>query len=112
MTKTRKGDNGEYEFTRAAYDELRSAELAMEVTFVLSLEPTPQRGVWALSVVASSNKGDDGLAYVVKYQGAWPNAVAVSYGAFLYQACHRAVRMVEAWYQTRRIEESHEAPQG
>jgi len=105
MGSRSKGDQGEYEFTRAAYDELRDAEKAMEVSFVLSLEPTAQRGVWALSVVAVSNEGDDGLAYIAKWQGSWPNSMVVSYGAFLYQACHRAVRMVEAWYQTKRVEE-------
>lgn len=112
MSKGKVMDNGEYEFTRAAYDELRDAEKSMEVKFVLSLEPTGQRGVWALSVVAVSDAGDDGLAYVVKWQGSWPNSMAVSYGAFLYQACHRAVRMVEAWYQTRRIEERPDGPRG
>jgi hypothetical protein len=106
MGKHATSDKGEYEFTRAAYDELRDAETSMEVTFVLSLEPTAQRGVWALSVVAVSNDGLDGLAYVAKWTGSWPNSVAISYGAFLYQACHRCVRMVEAWYQTKKVEEA------
>jgi hypothetical protein len=105
MGKYSKGDQGEYEFTRAAYDELRDAEKACGVSFVLSLEPTGQRGVWALSVVAVSNEGGDGLAYIAKWEGSWPNSIAVSYGAFLYQACHRCVRMVEAWYQVRKVEE-------
>jgi hypothetical protein len=100
-----KGDQGEYEFTKAAHDELRDAEKTFEVQFVLSLEPTGQRGVWALSVVAVSNEGDDGLAYIAKWTGSWPNSMVLSYGAFLYQACHRCVRMVEAWYQCKRVEE-------
>lgn len=100
-----KGDAGEYEFTRAAYDELRGAEIAMGVKFVLSLEPTGQRGVWALSVVAVSDEGNDGLAYIAKWSGSWPNSMVVSYGAFLYQACHRCVRMVEAWHQTKQEQE-------
>jgi hypothetical protein len=112
MSSKSKGDAGEYEFTRAAYDELRDAEKAMEVRFVLSLEPTAQRGVWALSVVAVSNEGDDGLAYIAKWSGSWPNSMVVSYGAFLYQACHRCVRMVEAWYQVKRIEERPDSPRG
>jgi len=107
-----KGDQGEYEFTRAAYDELKEAEKAMECKFVLSLEPTSQRGVWALSVVAVANDGSDGLAYIAKWAGSWPNSVAISYGAFLYAACHRCVRMVEAWYQTKRVEERPDAPRG
>jgi hypothetical protein len=107
MSKGNKGDSGEYEFTRAAYDELRDAEKQYEVTFVLSLEPTLQRGVWALSVVAAANDGRDGLAYIAKWSGSWPNSMAVSYGAFLYQACHRCTRMVEAWYADKL---AHDAP--
>jgi hypothetical protein len=103
------GDAGEYEFTRAAYDELRDAEKLHAVRFVLSLEPTEQRGVWALSVVACADSGADGLAYVAKWQGSWPNSVAISYGAFLFAACHRCVRMVEAWH-TSLIEEAASRP--
>lgn len=99
-----KGDGGEYEFTRAAYDELRDAESRYEVKFVLSLEPTGQRGVWALSVVAVADDGADGLAYIAKWQGSWPNSMVVSYGAFLYAACHRCVRMVEAWHDSKALE--------
>lgn len=92
-----KGDAGEYEFCRAAYDELRDAEKLYDVKFVLSIEPTGQRGVWALSVVAVPDEREDGLAYISRWAGSWPNSTAVSYGAFLYQACHRCCRMVEAW---------------
>lgn len=99
------GDSGEYEFTRAAYDELREAEGRYAVKFVLSLEPTGQRGVWALAVVACSDNANDGLAYVAKWSGSWPNAISVSYGAFLYAACHRCVRMVEAWNKAREEED-------
>ena len=101
-----KGDSGEYEFTRAAYDELADAQKRYEVQFVLSLEPAGQRGVWALAVVAAPDRGDDGIAYIARWQGTWPNAVAVSYGAFLYAACHRCVRMVEAWHATRAQEDA------
>jgi hypothetical protein len=104
MSSKGKGDAGEYEFTRAAYDELRDAEKMYEVQFVLSLEPTGQRGVWALSVVAVSNDGSDGLAYIAKWAGTWPNSMVVSYGAFLYQACHRCCRMVEAWHKSKQDE--------
>jgi hypothetical protein len=108
MSNKSKGDSGEYEFTRAAYDELRDAEKACGVSFVLSLEPTTQRGVWALSVAAVSHQGDDGLVYIARWTGSWPNSMVVSYGAFMYQACHRCVRMVEAWYQCRQVEERPE----
>lgn len=97
MGRYSKSDQGEYEFTRAAYDELRDAEKQHAVKFVLSIEPTGQRGIWALSVVAIPDEREDGLAYIARWAGSWPNSVAVSYGAFLYAACHRCVRMVEAW---------------
>lgn len=110
MGRHSKGDNGEYEFTKAAYDELADAEKRYEVRFVLSLEPAGQRGVWALSVVAVANDERDGLAYIARWQGSWPNAVSVSYGAFLYQSCHRCVRMVEAWQAAKQEEAAqHEA---
>lgn len=101
-----KSDSGEYEFTRAAYDELRDAEKQYAVKFVLSLEPAGQRGVWALAVVAVADAKRDGLAYVAQWQGSWPNSVSVSYGAFLYAACHRCVRMVEAWHAAGEEEEA------
>lgn len=104
MSSRSKGDAGEYEFTRAAHDELRDAEKRHAVKFVLSIEPAGQRGVWALSVVAVSDDESDGLAYIARWQGSWPNSVAVSYGAFLYQACHRCVRMVEAWQADKEVE--------
>ena len=110
MGKGNKGDGGEYEFTRAAYDELRDAEKLYDVTFVLSLEPTGQRGVWALAVVALDAEGVDGLAYVARWAGSWPNSMAISYGAFLYQACHRCCRMVEAWHKSKREEEAARQP--
>lgn len=107
MSSRSKGDQGEYEFTRAAYDELRDAERCYQVEFHLELEPTPQRGVWLLAVLVRAKGEDEGMAYVVKWSGAWPNSQVVSYGAFLYQATHRAVRMVEAWHAQR---EQDEAP--
>lgn len=108
MGSKSKGDAGEYEFTRAAYDELRDAERQYACKFVLSLEPTGQRGVWALAVVAVSDDERDGLAYVARWEGSWPNAIAVSYGAFLFQACHRCVRMVEAWHAAKLDEQRPE----
>ena len=110
MAHKKSTDNGEYEFTRAAYDELRDCEVSNDVTFVLSLEPTGQRGVWALAVVALDAEGVDGLAYVARWAGSWPNSMAISYGAFLYQACHRCCRMVEAWHKSKREEEAARQP--
>lgn len=100
-----KSDSGEYEFTRAAYDELRDAERLFQVEFHLELIPTPQKGVWWLSVIVRAKGESEGLSYLVKWQGSWPNANTQSYGAFLYQALHRTVRMVEAWHAQREADE-------
>lgn len=108
MSNRSKGDSGEYEFTRAAYDELKDAERDYGVVFELTTEPTAQKGVWALTVTARVKNRIEGLAYITCWRGSWPNAQVVSYGAFLYQACHRTVRMVEAWHQDQ---VAHPAPQ-
>jgi hypothetical protein len=53
-------------------------------------------------------KGEhEGLSYIVRWNGSWPGSTSTSYGAFLYQALHRTVRMVEAWAEQR---EKDEAP--
>jgi hypothetical protein len=98
MSNRTRGDSGEYEFTRAAYDELQDAEKKYGVSFELTTAPTSQRGVWALTITAKATERVEGLAYITTWKGSWPNSVAISYAAFLYQACHRTVRMVEAWY--------------
>lgn len=111
MTKS-KGDAGEYEFTRAAYDELRDAEHQFGVQFELKLEPTAQRGVWLLAVGAWKPDDKAGMAYVSKWSGSWPNSQVVTYGAFLYQACHRCVRMVEAWHYDEALHDARQDSMG
>jgi hypothetical protein len=106
MGKHGKTDAGEYEFTRAAYDELRDAEKRYQVEFSLQLIPTTQKGVWALSVAARALGEHEAIAYCARYQGSWPNSTATSYGAFMYQCCHRVCRMVEAWHAQREVDES------
>jgi len=101
MRHRTKGDAGEYEFTRAAYDELADSEKVYGVRYLLSLEMTQQKGVWLLVVSAMKPEGSDGMVYAAKWQGAWPNSQVVTYGAFLYQACHRVCRMVDAWHSSQ-----------
>lgn len=112
MSVKSKGDAGEYEFTRAAYDELKDAEQRYQVEFLLDLIPTEQRGVWWLSVIARAKGEDEGLTYIAKWKGSWPNAQVVSYAAFLYGATHRCVRMVEAWYKEREAQEERRQAEG
>lgn len=105
MSNRSKGDQGEYEFTRAATDELRDAERQYDVKFELALIPTSQRGVWELAVLVQSKGEHESWHYINRYQNTWPNSTPMSYGAFLYQCCHRVVRMVEAWHAQREKDE-------
>lgn len=107
MSSRSKGDQGEYEFTKAAYDELKDAELTHLVRFTLALHPSAQRGVWSLVIMVQAKGEHEVISYSNRYEATWPNAVSISYGAFLYQCCHRVVRMVEAWSAQR---EQDEAP--
>ncbi len=100
-----KGDQGEYEFTRAAYDELAEAQVEFGVKFTIDLSMTRQRGVWALAIVSHEPTTGDVVGLVNKYEATWPNATTISFGAFLYAASHRCVRMVEANWKARGQEE-------
>lgn len=95
MSSKSKGDAGEYEFTRAAYDELKDAEHRFGLEFVQHLTTTDRRGVWNLTVVAWQPSPDGQDRRVASYGSDWPNSTVQSFGAFLYGACHRLVRMVE-----------------
>lgn len=105
MGKHSKGDQGEYEFTKAAQDELMDAEALYQVEFQIELHPGSQRGVWTLVVLVRAKGEHELVSYSNKYSATWPNSVAISYGAFLYQCCHRVVRMVEAWHAQRELDE-------
>lgn len=109
MSNKSKGDAGEYEFTRAASDELQDAERKYLVKFELALLPTDQRGVWYLAVAARAMGEHEALSYCTRWQGSWPNSTSMTYGAFLYAACHRCVRMVEAWHLDRERQEASQS---
>lgn len=105
MSHRTKGDQGEYEFTRAAWDELQDAHKSMKVDFVPHIEPSEQRGVWRVQVVAwkaGENGADNRIA---SYVALWPNSQVQSFGAFFYGCCHRTVRMVEMGLKAETPEE-------
>jgi hypothetical protein len=106
MKGTKAGDRGEYEFTRAAYDELKDAERRFQVEFDIALVPTGQRGVWALVMSARAKGEGEVLMLAARYTATWPNSTAVSFGAFEYQCCHRLCRMVESWHDQRELDEA------
>jgi len=105
MSNRGKLDQGEYEFTRAAWDELADAHKTMAVDFVPHMEPSQQRGVWSIQIVAwkAGPNGEDHR--IASYVALWPNSVAQSFGAFFYGCCHRVVRMVEMGLKAETPEE-------
>lgn len=102
MTSKARGDAGEYEFTRAAYDELKDSEKHYNVHYTVSTRPSDSRGVWVFRVIASICEDGCAAHMVANYEASWPNSMVVSYGAFLYQMCHRTARMVEMWHKQRK----------
>lgn len=90
-----KGDSGEYQFTRAAYDEIRDSELAHGVHYDVRLETGYQKGIWCLRVTAQGLLDDDKGRQIARWEGTWPNSTATSFAAYLYAAAHRVARMVE-----------------
>lgn len=94
---SRKGDGGEYEFTRAAYDELKDAEKRLKVKFGCVLLPGEVKGIWQLVVQAYPMEGLHQEHPICSYSATWPNSVSQTFAAFLYGATHRVVRMAEAW---------------
>ena len=97
------GDAGEYAFTRAAGDELRDAAQTYGVYFAVRTELSEQRGVWYTCVEAFEKLEGEPARRIASYRGSWPNPRTISYGAFLYQCCHRVCRMVESWDEANQI---------
>jgi len=91
-----KGGNGEYAFTRAAYDEQRDAEVRYATKWASTLGTTFQKGVWSLRVEATALTGECKGRVIASYEASWPNAQATTFAAFLYQCNHRVARMVES----------------
>lgn len=95
-----KGDAGEYEFTRAAYDELADLERQTGLKSGIILLPGEVKGIWRLVVSAHDPSGPLVEHPVCSWSGTWPNSVSQTFACFLYAACHRVVRMAEAWSAT------------
>lgn len=98
--------NNPYEFTRAAWDEMRDAEFSLSMVGEIRLDTTSQKGVWLLYVAFAAIERPTSDGVVCSWSGSWPNSMAQTFEAFLYSAVHRAVRMAE---QYRLDEEKHAA---
>lgn len=97
MTKYSGRDRGEYEFTRAAYDELRDLEVSLGLYTTVCLSPTEQKGVWRLELTTWTIQERPGRSPVATYKAFWPNVESQTFGACFYAASHRQARMCEAW---------------
>jgi len=94
MSKQKNGSMDPYQFSRAAYDEMRDAEVSYSVKFTYTLTSSAQKGVWFLVVrVAPIVEGETHKNHLT--QSVWPNASATSFEAELYRATYRIVRMLE-----------------
>lgn len=94
-------DNGELEFTRAAYDALQDTEkeLGLLATTLLSFDT--QRGVLGLAVTFWQTEADKEMGAVVSVRGTWPNANGATFGAYLFQQCNKAVQMADSWHRSQ-----------
>lgn len=101
-TYKKKTDNGEIEFTRAAYDTLEDCRAECDVVIAHTIWPTSQRGVLAFvsSVrLATSTATDRPIITQTDY---WPSATDLSWAAFWFAHSFKTARMVEAWMQSER----------
>lgn len=99
---TSERDNGELEFTRAAYDAVQDAERSYNLLGTVLLSFDAQRGVMALSVAFWYVNGAEEMGQVVMQRGSWPNAGGSSFGAYLFQQCNKAVQMADMWHRNRK----------
>lgn len=98
---TSERDNGELEFTRAAYDAVQDAEKSYSLLGTVLLSFDAQRGVMSLAVAFWEVHPDREMGQVVMQRGSWPNAGGASFGAYLFQQCNKAVQMAESWHFNR-----------
>lgn len=92
-----KGDRGEVEFTRAAYDTLEDYQESYGVATRHSVWLTEQRGVLAF-VASVRKKGHPSTERpIIVHTDYWPSATDLSWAAFWFQHCFKTARMVEAW---------------
>lgn len=87
-----------YEFTRAAYDEMRDSEITHGVKYKTVLQSTMQKGVWEMVTTATADYGPFEGRVVAKQLDRLPNVEGVSFEALLYQHYHKLARMVESWW--------------
>jgi len=93
----KKGDNGELEFTRAAYDTQEDAAELYQVVIQHSIHTTTQRGVMGFTSTVYKNRRPTGGQTVITHTEYWPSATDLSWAAFWFQHCFKLARMIENW---------------
>lgn len=95
MTSKGRSSWGEYEFSRAAYDEQRTAERDFSCWIEVRLTTTFQRGVYELVLESKPLLVQDyHLHHTVKCT--WPSAGLCAFPSLLYQQMHKLCRMLES----------------
>jgi len=89
--------NGDYDFSRGAWDERVDSELSHEVDWSTTVSSSRRKGIWEYVTRVYANLSNGGVRQVVVLQEEWPNADNVSYSAWWYQHNHKVARMVESW---------------
>jgi hypothetical protein len=100
-----KAASGERSFIIAAQDEQADNELLHSVKWRWSFGRSEQRGVYEWRCEVYRTLSTPLSPPVVTYAAYWPNSMAQSYAAFVYQCAHKVARMVENWH-------TYEAGQG
>jgi len=98
--------NGDYDFSRAAYDEQRDSEVSYCVLWSTSLRTAYQKGVWELVTFVVPTTGEGVGKTVVSLTSHWPNSMAATWASHFYQHNHKVSRMVEAWALDRQKSEA------
>ena len=94
MSSRSKSGWGAYEFTRAAFDEQRTAEITHSVWIEIRLHTTFQRGVYSLVIKSEPMlEADHHLRHAISCT--FPNATYADFAATLYQEMYKLCRMLE-----------------
>lgn len=94
MSSKRSGGWGDYEFTRAAYDEQRNAEREFSCWIEIRMTTTFQRGVYELVLESKPLlEHDFHLHHSVK--ATFPSSDVVGLPSMLYQQMYKLCRMLD-----------------
>lgn len=94
-------DNGELEFTRAAWDAIRDAEKDYHLDGVVMMSFDRQRGVLQVDVQFWDIDMGANEPTPCRVSMTWPNASGSTFGAFLFQQTNKACQMAAQWFKDK-----------